>query len=151
NLATGLTNPRIRTPVTFRGCDGIVIVVGLTIAVAGSSVLIAVLNSFLLWVDERASHVTCWGRAQGHCSGAARVYRVLRYGGSAGLGRNSQSAREPRYSLSKLPYSKRVDADSSRSRIRPQPDALPFARHAPVRHLRSVPHKTRVQQRWTAL
>jgi hypothetical protein len=32
-------NPRIRTPVTFRGCEAIVIVVGLTIAVAGSSVL----------------------------------------------------------------------------------------------------------------
>ena len=36
--------PRIRTPVTFRGCNAIVIVVGLTIAVAGSSVLIAGLN-----------------------------------------------------------------------------------------------------------
>jgi len=78
NLATGLTNPRIRTPVTFRGCEGIVIVVGLTIAVAGSSVLIAVLNSFLSVVGRRkgkSCHVLgpCSSSLQWRCSRLPRT------------------------------------------------------------------------------
>ena len=108
--------------------------------------------SFLMsGIKPRGGHVRVQRRSQVICCFDVRIFCNCGKCRCSGFRRNAQSARQSGGALSELPHSERMETNPRSSGIRPQPDEISSARHAPVGELHSMSRQAGFHQCWATL